>query len=425
MSSQADSNLLRLLPYDLRYIIYEELRYLIINDSANGERTADVSMAPPKKRGRRAMRLRNMFPRLVADFNGILMSCKDMHEEVEKYLSQKVLYVSKHSSGIQDMPLVFGQDNCLLIRRFELRMEFQMKVNHQRQWPAFLKLLLTYLPNLEFFSLYSEWCASQVPYPENESGDPPGTMSRFDQERRAKMRFLSWLIHYSPSLDLLIRPANTGPTWRSGEHTYKHNLIAEKHSQKHGRVWKRATKFVGPLPDGQVTRETAVFTDEVFDTTLIRRLRWDQYANLDETSYFITPEPDKPKDSITTSEVDHGDSAYFEQLDERGYRPREVFDRLGWTHTGPVQVDKLIAKGFRMKAIAAEREERLQREAQSVPGMTRGGGSSCGSRGGNRGRGSRGGGRGSRGGRGRGWGRGQGRGQGRGGRGGLVTNETA
>lgn len=191
-------------------------------------------MAPPKKLGRRAMRLKKLFPKLLADFSGILMSCRAMHGKVEEYLSQKVLYVSKHSSGIQDMPLVFGEDNCLLIRRFELRMEFRMKVYHQKQWPSFLKLFLTYLPNLEWFSLYTEWYPNQGPYPENESGDPPETMSRFDQERRAKMRFLSWLIYYSPSPDLLIRPANTDPSWRSGEHKYKHHLIAEKYDEKHG-----------------------------------------------------------------------------------------------------------------------------------------------------------------------------------------------
>lgn len=178
-------------------------------------------------------------------------------------------------------------------------------------------------------------------------------------------------------------------------------------------MWKRATKFVRPLQEGQVTRDTAVFADEVFDTMLVRRLKWDQYVDLNDEDYFITPEPEKSKDRITTSEVDHGDSACFEQLEERGYRPREVFDRFGWTSTGPVQVDKLIAVRFRMKAYAAERAERIQRQAQGAPGMIRGGRSGRG--GGHGGQGRQGG---HRGGQGQG-----GRGRGRGG--GLVANQGA
>lgn len=213
INPQEDSPFIQILPYDVRHRIYE----LIAREE---DHRANVSMAPPKKRGRRAMRLQKLFPKLVGNFQGTLNTCQLLQQEVEEYLSQctHILFYGHHSAGLRDMPEVFGKENCLLIRRFELRMEFRMKTAHQYEWPGFLQLFLTYLPNLEWFKLYSEWYPKQGPYPQNESGDPADTLSRFDQERRAKLRFLSWLVHYSPNLDLLIRPAKTGPTWAAADY---------------------------------------------------------------------------------------------------------------------------------------------------------------------------------------------------------------
>lgn len=299
MNPQDDSPFIQTLTYDIRHIVYE----LIAREE---DHRANVTMAPPRKRGRRAMRLQNLFPKLVEDFQGTLNACQLLQQEVGEYLAQcrHILFYSTHSAGLHDMPEVFGRDNCLLIRRFELRMEFRMKTAHQYEWPGFLQLLLTDVPNLEWFKLYSEWFTSQDqrPYPQNESGDPAGTLSRFDQERRAKLRFLAWLIHYAPNLDLLIRPANTGPTWAAGEHTRSHYLIAEKYDKDKRRTWETTTKFTGPAAqDDECDREMARFEDQVFDTTLVRRLQWHQYADLNEEKYFIKPEPGVSKDSITTS----------------------------------------------------------------------------------------------------------------------------
>ncbi|KAK5075325.1 hypothetical protein LTR64_001531 [Lithohypha guttulata] len=380
--SPKPTSMLLVIPHEIRNVIYSHMH--------DDDLVADVTMTPPRSRRGRTMRFQHLYPRLIRSFESLL-SMPELEEEVHEYIAKNVVFQGQHSSSFIDMPAVFGAESCMLIHRFEMRVEFQFKLKHQGQWPEFLKCFVEDLPNLEWVKLYSKWSDRSQPHPENESQDPAGLMTRYDQNTRSSFRFLCWLNKRHPNFQTsgrLILPAQTGG--RFGQHeVYSHHLILEVSKER--RRWESRTELVGAEPADYEEDARALQTvyDEVLNTKLGRRAKWTQWHNngLKLEDFIIVPAAGQTRSSIITSEVGNEDDEYFLRLDQRGYQPFELFQERGWLNDGPVNVEKLIDQANRQKQSVANRARRgagttsgttganaVGRDGMNRGGMGRGGG---------------------------------------------------
>ncbi|KAK5082229.1 hypothetical protein LTR05_007373 [Lithohypha guttulata] len=390
-------SMLLVMPKEIREMVYTQM------SDDDDDFVADVTMKPPRSGRGRTMRLQYLFPQMITTYQSLL-SIPKLEEEVQEYIAKNVLFRGQHSSGFLDMPAVFGPDNCQLIHRFEMRVEFFFKLKHQGQWPDFLTCFVQDLPNLQWLKLYSRWSDRSQPHPEVESKDPAGTMTRFDQNVRSAFRFLCWLNkrHYNfQDKGRLILPAETGGRFGQ-EDVYSHFLVLETYRER--RTWKSVTESIGPIidDDEEDKREFRTVYDEVLNTKLGRRVQWQEWHNNGVTleNFIIHPVEGESRNSIVASEVGDDDDKYFERLEERGYQPYQLFEDKNWRKTGPAMVDGLISQGRSFKKSVVER---AQQEASVNAGSNNTNDADRGrGRGRDRGRG-----------RGRGFGRGQGLGRGR------------
>lgn len=85
------------------------------------------------------------------------------------------------------------------------------------------------LPNLTKLEIWSSYEVHKVlsPYPEHESGDPDGTISRQGQEQRAVIKLGCFIASRHESLKRVIKPANSGPTFEVGETKIVNRVIID------------------------------------------------------------------------------------------------------------------------------------------------------------------------------------------------------
>ena len=333
-----------------------EIRYNIYSHLLDHNEVADISLKP-KRKPHHVVRLKSFFPRAVGVFNGLLASSHAMNKEVQAFLGRNCTFFSTNSKNILATPHHFGFENCNLVAKFVFRMEFHMKVEDEDRWPKILDMFSRIFPNLEVFELYSDWAVRKGPYPQDESRDPEGSVTRLQQEMRAKFRFLAFFVVRHPNFrgkSRVIRPAKNGPRYTSGEATVRHAYIAEVTDQKVKRRWDKLTRFTRYRTPGELTAPSAEFHDEVMNTTMARRYAWTELAEKleNEIDFFIMPPQGQTKDDVLSSEVGEGRN-FFREVDQQGYRPERWFTRRG---ISTASVDVLIELGKkRMK----EEKERV------------------------------------------------------------------
>ena len=130
-----------------------------------------------------------------------------------------------------------GTEETPLIQQLELKIGFFMKVYPERQWPRKLEFFTTKMPSLKRFKLTTSFHADH-PVMVETTGD-----SRFGQEQRALISFGAYLSLRHEGLNLLIWPADSGPTHEEDEgriHSYidmvnhrmmRSSIVVEKYSK--------------------------------------------------------------------------------------------------------------------------------------------------------------------------------------------------
>lgn len=234
-------------------------------------------------------------------------------------------------------------------------MDFLTKIKHEGDghWPALLQTMIQYLPNLAWFEFYSEWPTQNGAFPTIESGDPAdlidnGTITRYDQEKRATLRFLAWLVLRHAGLDRLIAPATPADEPREDQPRAKQSMLASKHQGEDvNHTWTH-------IQQTRIQNSTGV-EYHVLNTKLIRRVKWSDLCTQPIRAFIIAPGPGMSNDNITTSEVGDADDRFFERLDTRGYRLSSAFKENGWIRDGPITVDRMIDAAWKYKEIVQGR----------------------------------------------------------------------
>lgn len=333
-----------------------EIRYLIYDELVENSETADISIRVRKRRTQHNFnRFKYLFPSSVSRLSGLLDTCQYINAKINEYIGKKCAFVSQHSTSFATLPATFGLDNCALIQRFSLKMDFLTKIKHEGDghWPALLQTMIQYLPSLEWFELYSEWPSQNGAFPTIESGDPAdlinnGTNTRYDQEKRATIRFLAWLVLRHAGLDRLMAPATSINNIQEEQWKAKQSMLASKYQGEDVRhTWN-------PIQRAQNQKPTAL-EFHVLNTKLIRRVKWSDLCAQPIRTFIIAPGPGMSNDNIPTSEVGDADDRFFGRLDARGYQPFSTFKANGWIRDGPITVDRMIDAARRYKEIVQER----------------------------------------------------------------------
>ena len=273
LSVQLSCPFFKTAPLEVRYKIYELVSEL-------NSQVMDISMIPYTRGQPPIMAFNTAFPEAIKNLAPLLkIDNRQLQLEIQQFIGRQVTFTNCHSAGILDMPVVFGKAECALICRFGLRLEWAEKLWDERDRPDLLKPFYRDLPNLEYLKLYSSWFIKQDPYLENESRDPPKTLTRLDQEVRAKLKFMSFLVSRHPKLKLIIRPAEDGHVpivntiLRIG-----HSLIAEM-PQSGGRVWK-SKEYVRAEPlDKEILDPQMKYPEDVSAWYGVRYWRRDDLRN--------------------------------------------------------------------------------------------------------------------------------------------------
>jgi hypothetical protein len=189
----------------------------IIGLVLGSEQTVDLTM-PHAKGGRIKLRFTQWFPALRDAFSKFLLTCKCARAEGIDYLSRTTRFKSRNSDSARNIPALFGTEATGMIRRFELHADFRNKTMHEPLTPPLLEMLVNSMPHLRRFSFCSDYLTHSVAFPQHESGDPDGSVSRHDQERRFLLRFGAFLTLRHPSLEVLVLPAASGPRYSSNQY---------------------------------------------------------------------------------------------------------------------------------------------------------------------------------------------------------------
>lgn len=117
---------------------------------------------------------------------------------------------SRFADSFTKMPAVMG-NNVSMIQHFELKIDFLFKTEPERQWPRKLEFFVKKMTSLKRLKLTTDFDSVAVALQETSG------ISRAGQERRALMSFASYLVLRHPGLNLLIWPADSGPTYDANE----------------------------------------------------------------------------------------------------------------------------------------------------------------------------------------------------------------
>jgi hypothetical protein len=114
-------------------------------------------------------------------------------------------------------------------------MDFHMRVYPQRQWSRKLCFFVEKMPSLKRFKLVSEFGVHAQPM--RETSDSGAIDARLGQEVRALLRSASFLTLRHPGLNLMIWPADTGPTYEEDDHVIHAyvDLLENKRKRNNGK----------------------------------------------------------------------------------------------------------------------------------------------------------------------------------------------
>ena len=102
-----------------------------------------------------------------------------------------------------------------------------------------LDMFVDELRNLERFELWSGHNSWRAPYPEHESGDPAGSVTRDQQERKSLMHFAAFLVLRHPKLKRVIHDVRTGRTFNGPENVINNFVLDTGETV---RKWAKASR---------------------------------------------------------------------------------------------------------------------------------------------------------------------------------------
>lgn len=344
------------IPLEAREVIYS----FLLGDKEN---KTNLTTAGARRNFRPALRLKDGIPLVFKDIKTLLRANKTIYKEIKDFIPRSTTCVNTKGDAQADLPLILSADHLSVIHRFEMRLEFHLKCHHRRYWPAVIAALCE-LPNLEYLRLYSETEVGCEPYPQHESGDPQGSVTKDQQERRALRSLAAWVSHRHPNLDLVIEPARSGHSFKTGEYDVVFEVELRKYQADRNITFNKLTKFSAPAAVVEVDefetieRPVKVVEDQIINTTAVRRVKWTEGCTADPAAFYIAPPAGGRKCDITTSEVPTADDQHFWMVDQRGYQPRSMFAQRGWPTGGGIEfVDGMIDHGRRLKANMERRQQ--------------------------------------------------------------------
>lgn len=200
-------------------------------------------------------------PTPLSNLKTLLETNSTLRKFAQQWLARNSRFFAK-STNFLNFPEVFGRSNAVLLEHLELHLSFTQKVQHERDWPGLLGMFCTDLPNLAELVLSTSWELGRPPYPTQESGDPQGSLTREDQERRAALRFGAFLVLRHPKLRRMISQADSGSSFEVGESRASVRFILDKGLNKEAgdfrRKWNTMEKWVNETRIDKVHCEVSI-----------------------------------------------------------------------------------------------------------------------------------------------------------------------
>ena len=248
------------LPYDQTILgsLPDDIKTEIFGWILGTKHRIDLTVAHAKN-GHPRLWFSSFFPHIREPFSTYLRACSGLRQEGIDHLFSTAVFVNRFSDSAKHFPKLYGHEATAWIQHFELDVHFINKVMHERTWPALLNTLVENMPNLKRLTILSRYLTSGAAYPENESGDPTGSVSRHDQERRALLRFGAFVTLRHPTLRVMVVPAKSGSWYRSDDHEYKSVIKSELYTSETRRPVQRMLRRALPTV-AEVTEHAVSFT---------------------------------------------------------------------------------------------------------------------------------------------------------------------
>ncbi|KAL6244215.1 hypothetical protein RBB50_009085, partial [Rhinocladiella similis] len=183
----------------------------------------------PRRRGADAP-----FSHFVRHTRGVLGTCSQLRKETLAFLAATTIHTSREVLELPSLPAEIGRINVAWIQFLKVDTHFFLKTRAERHFPIILGFLCNELPNLMRFQLISDYAtnARRFPYPEAHDLE---TTTRHQQEIRAVLRFGAFLILWHKNLDLLVWPADSGPTYERCQQRTRIYIDAIANTMRTGR----------------------------------------------------------------------------------------------------------------------------------------------------------------------------------------------
>jgi len=223
-----------------------ELQNMIFACVLDHEGPIDVTVQLPRNY-QRSWRLQK-FPPGIRNMEDLLRAAKYVRELAKEYIGRQNF--TCNSEALFDLPSAFGPGHCSRILDLSMRMTWSMKCFDHTRWPSLIETFAKYLPNMAKLKIWSSYEAykASAPYPELESGDEYGTVTRQVQEERAVVRLGCWIVLTHPTLNRVIKPADSGPSFELREdHIVNYVIVDKGYSEVPGdddRTWESVERGV-------------------------------------------------------------------------------------------------------------------------------------------------------------------------------------
>lgn len=341
------------LPYDVEQIIFENL--IDEGDLATKPSISYRKLANGQRHQELDLSFVTVYKRLVP----LLKVCKQTRSSCYEFLGESVTLIETKSDRLlyQQKKKYWSKSLLSKIQRLEVVMTRSMRLKHEEDWPGYLNVFINTMISLNHLQLTSTWSAGARPWPRALSGESALYVTHEQQERRCKLRLLSFLISQHPNLDRIRLPAaSQSPLVYTS--TYTQTLVAEKSAVDQPGdcefLWESMVKDVS-LEVGKQWPKRAVVEhhDEIIDATRIRKLDWTQICHTTDSELTIRPGPSQTRADIVTSEVYDAESKWFQMVDQRAYRDRQAHMRNRWQKSEVDEMVEICRKLKYRKAFAA------------------------------------------------------------------------
>lgn len=140
-------------------------------------------------------------------FSNLVHCSRKSRDLVLQYFEMHNCFFSDNTEGLQRLAKGLDVQQSAMIRKFEVRMDDFTKNNDETVFPRIIQVFCNCLPSLTTLKL-SAWSPKDSQRCFNDKRDRAKTVTRQQQEVRAVLRLLVFLVKYHPLLKRLIWPAS-------------------------------------------------------------------------------------------------------------------------------------------------------------------------------------------------------------------------